>query len=246
MAKIKSTLETTRCSRCGINYAPESVSSTIDYTRTLCRKCKALFNEEVTLLNKFYIIPPVMVEGVKKMLLGLKEIYPDLDLDGGHLKQTPTRVARMFIELCSGLGQNPEEHIRTAFEESDYKGIVLTTNIQFTSLCMHHMAVFRGKAHVGYIPDGKIVGLSKLNRVVEILAARPQVQEQLTYQIAHIIHDNLKPKGTAVIIQAGHDCISVRGVKSKGSITKTSEMLGIFLDNKNNCKDELMQLIGEV
>lgn len=231
------------CNRCGIETLP-----TVNPVQTggivLCIKCSDLFAEETDLLHKFYCIPPLMVEGVKKMLLGLKSVYGELDLDSNHLKQTPTRVARMFIELCSGLGQDPDIHIKTAFEESDYKGIVLTSNIQFTSLCVHHMAVFRGIAHVGYIPDGKIVGLSKLNRVVEILSARPQVQEQLTYQVAHTIHDNLKPKGTAVIIQATHDCIAVRGVKSKGSITKTSEMLGIFLENKNNCKDELLHMIS--
>lgn len=233
------------CSRCGVETLP-----TINPVQTggvvLCIKCSDLFAEETALLHKFYVIPPLMVEGVKKMLLGLKEVYGDLELDSGHLKQTPTRVARMFIELCQGLGQNADLHVQTSFEESDYKGIVLTANIQFTSLCIHHLAVFRGKAHVAYIPDGKIVGLSKLNRVVEILSARPQVQEQLTYQIAHTIHDNLKPKGTAVIIQGTHDCIAVRGVKSKGSVTKTSEMLGIFLKNKNNCKDELLKLIGDI
>ena len=159
------------------------------------------------------------------------------------MEQTPSRVARMFLEICWGLGVDPAKHLGTTFEESDYSGIVLISGIQFTSLCMHHFAIFRGVAHVGYIPEKRIVGLSKINRIVEVLAARPQVQEQLTFQIANLLHEVLQPKGVAVVLEGSHDCIEVRGVRSKGSITKTSEMRGIFLDNKRNCKDEFMALL---
>lgn len=185
-----------------------------------------------------------MVQGVKAILNGLADVYPDLDLTSDHLAQTPTRVARMFVELCSGLGQDPVKHLSTAFEESSYTGIVASIGIPFVSLCCHHLVTFRGAAHVAYIPDGKVVGLSKLNRVVEAFAMRPQIQEQLTHQIASTIHETLKPKGTIVVLEARHDCIEVRGVKSKGSITKTCEVYGCFAENSKNCKEEFFTLAG--
>lgn len=184
-----------------------------------------------------------MIEGINLLLRGLKEVYPSLDITTEHLRQTPTRVARMFTELCSGLAQDPKMHLKTSFEETNCTGIVLVDRINFQSLCCHHLLTFRGIAHVAYIPNGRVVGLSKINRLVECLAARPQIQERLTYEIAHTLQDILQPKGVACVIEASHDCVETRGVRSKGSITKTSELTGIFLDNTKNCRDELMQLI---
>jgi len=237
-------LEKYYCSRCGVETLPTINSVNIDGI-VLCMKCSDLFAEETNLLHKFYCIPPLMVDGVKKVLEGLRSIYPDLNLESQHMKQTPARVARMFVELCSGLGQDPKRHLETAFVESNYGGIVLVKNIQFVSLCMHHLVPFRGVAHVGYIPEGKIVGLSKINRVVEILAARPQVQERLTRDVVHVIQNTLEPKGVMGVFQARHDCIEIRGVKSKGSSTMTSELTGIFIENSKNCKDEFLGLISE-
>lgn len=224
------------CKRCGAILILPHINS-------FCLKCADGYNLETKQLSNFYFVNKKMIAGVSNLLQGLKEVYPDLNLESEHLKQTPTRVARMFIELCRGLSQDPTAHLTTAFEESDYEGIVLVDNIHFQSLCCHHFAIFRGVAHVGYIPDGRVVGLSKINRVVEALACRPQIQEQLTYQIAHTINDTLNPRGVAVVIEGSHDCIEVRGIKSKGSTTKTSEMLGVFLQNKNGCKDELLKMI---
>lgn len=227
------------CTRCGADALKGSGSQ-------LCNKCYKSYHEELDLIQSFYDVPPLMIQGIDMVLKGLKQVYPNLDLSNGHFAQTPSRVARMFIELCSGLGQDPANHLETSFEEGDYGGIILIKDIQFTSLCAHHFAIFRGKAHVGYIPKNKrIIGLSKINRIVEILAARPQVQEQLTFQIAETINTHLKPKGIAVVVEAEHDCIAVRGVKSKGSTTKTSEMRGIFLKNYRQCKEEFMALIAQ-
>lgn len=222
------------CRRCG---------KSVSLNNVWCASCESSRNAETSELDLFYRPPVDAVQGIKLLLAGLKQAYPNLDLSTDHFTQTPHRVARMFIELCWGLGVDPKQHLKTAFEESNYDGIVLVSNIGFTSLCMHHFAIFRGVAHVGYIPRGRIVGLSKINRVVEIVAARPQVQEQVTYQIADIIDKTLKPKGVAVVVEGTHDCIEVRGVRSKGSVTKTSEMRGVFLQNSKNCKDEFFSLI---
>jgi GTP cyclohydrolase I len=149
----------------------------------------------------------------------------------------------MFTEICWGLSVDENRLMETSFEEDTYGGIVAVTNIGFTSLCKHHFAIFRGIAHVGYIPEGRLIGLSKINRLVEAIAARPQVQEHITYQIAETIDKTLSPKGVAVLLEGSHDCIEVRGVKSKGSITKTSEMRGCFLENAKNCKEEFFEMV---
>ncbi len=231
------------CARCG---KEESIN--LHQSRWgLCGKCCTLYEQELAQLNNYYYTPPTIVSGVQLILAGLKQIYPSLnsDLESDHMAQTPTRVARMFVELCWGLAQDPKVHLNTAFEESNYGGIVLVKNIHFVSLCMHHMVPFKGVAHVGYIPDGKIGGLSKINRVVEIIAARPQVQERLTRDVVYAIQDTLKPKGVMGVFQARHDCIEIRGVKSKGSSTVTSELTGIFIENSKNCKEEFLNLINE-
>jgi len=229
-------MSATACSRCGAKLLEQSAS-------TLCEKCHGAWLDERQQLSRFYDVPIKMIEGIRMVLDGLQEAYPAFKPQANHMDQTPARVGRMFLEICWGLGVDPAKHLGTTFEETQYGGIVLVSGIQFTSLCMHHFAIFRGIAHVGYIPNRRIVGLSKINRVVEILAARPQVQEQLTFQIADLLHSTLKPKGTMVVLEGSHDCIEVRGVRSKGSITKTSEVRGIFHDNKFNCKDEFMALI---
>ncbi len=224
------------CSRCGTSV--KGVTWPL-----LCDKCKALYSEEMHALNSFYYIPGGMIGGVQHLLQGLKDVYPALNLNSEHLRQTPHRVARMLVELCWGLGKDVKVHLATSFEETKYKGLIASTHIPFTSLCCHHFAIFRGVAHVGYLPAKGVVGLSKLNRTVEILAARPQVQENLTYEIAEAINNALKPKGVIVVLEGSHDCISVRGVKSQGSITTTCDVRGLFLENDRGCKDEFLQYI---
>ncbi|GIW82844.1 MAG: GTP cyclohydrolase 1 [Gemmatales bacterium] len=173
---------------------------------------------------------------VKEILLAVGE---DPQRDG--LRETPERVARMYVELFSGLRQDPRVLLQKTFREK-YDEIVLVKDIEFQSLCEHHLLPFLGKAHVAYLPDGKIVGLSKLARVVEALARRPQVQERLTSQLAEIIMTELQPKGVGVVIEAEHTCMTIRGVRKPGSMCTTSAMLGIFRDNPKT-RAELTALI---
>ena len=144
------------------------------------------------------------------------------------LLETPARVARMYEEICGGMNQNPAEYLSTTFEVSD-GGMVVERDIPFHSLCEHHLLPFFGKAHIGYIPsDNKIIGLSKLARIVDNFAKKPQVQERLTSDIADFLNDNLQPKGVAVIMEAEHMCMTMRGARAAGSKTQTSALRGIM------------------
>ncbi len=160
------------------------------------------------------------------------------------LKETPERVVRAFAEHFSGYGEDPREHLATTFGDvNGYDELVLITDIQLHSHCEHHMVPFVGKAHVAYIPGGRIVGLSKLARVVDVFAKRLQVQEKLTAQVADTINDELQPQGVAVIIQAQHFCMCYRGVRKPGSWTTTSKLHGVFLRDAA-ARMELFTLIG--
>jgi GTP cyclohydrolase I len=146
------------------------------------------------------------------------------------LRDTPRRVADMYAEVFAGLTIDPGEYLKVGFEEH-HKEMVVLRDIPFTSLCEHHLLPFVGKAHVGYIPAGRIVGLSKLARVVDGFAKRPQLQERLTSQIADTIIEELNPVGVGVVIEAQHFCMIVRGVKKPGSTMVTSAMRGLFRNN---------------
>ena len=146
------------------------------------------------------------------------------------LVDTPRRVADMYEEIFAGLASDPSEHLQVGFEEQ-HKEMIVLRDIPFNSVCEHHLLPFVGKAHVGYIPAGRIVGLSKLARVVEGFARRPQLQERLTSQIADAIDEALQPRGVGVIIEAQHFCMIVRGVKKPGSTMVTSAMRGLFRNN---------------
>jgi GTP cyclohydrolase IA len=146
------------------------------------------------------------------------------------LLRTPHRVARAYAELMAGLNEDPRVHLRTVFHER-YDEVVLLRDIEFHSLCEHHLLPFTGRAHVAYLPDGKVVGLSKLARLVEGYARRPQVQERLTTQIADALWEELSPIGAACIIEATHTCMTIRGVKKPGSTMVTSALRGIFQEN---------------
>ena len=164
------------------------------------------------------------------------------DPDRPGLQGTPRRVARMYAEMFAGLHVDPARHLKVIFPET-YDEMVLIRDIPFTSMCEHHLLPFRGVAHVAYIPDGKVTGLSKIARVIEEIARRPQVQERMTQQIADLIDEELRTKGVAVVISAEHSCMSIRGIKKPGSTTVTSALRGLFKNNQST-RAEFMSLIS--
>lgn len=160
------------------------------------------------------------------------------------LLETPARFVRGMEEHFAGYGQNAAEHLDRTFDEvQGYDELVLVSDIEVYSHCEHHMVPFVGKAHVGYIPNGRVVGLSKLARVVDVFAKRLQVQEKLTVQIARAIEESLAPHGVAVVLQCQHFCMCYRGVRKPGSWTTTSRLRGIFL-NDSAARIELLTLLG--
>lgn len=171
----------------------------------------------------------------------LIELGEDPERDG--LKKTPHRVAKALRDLTSGYREDPMEILRSALFDVDHSEIVLVRDIDFSSLCEHHMLPFLGKAHVAYLPRGKVVGLSKLARVVDTFARRLQVQERMTTQIARALQEALDPAGVAVVIEATHMCMAMRGVKKPHAVTVTSAMLGEFHEDPAT-RAELMKLIS--
>jgi len=171
----------------------------------------------------------------------LEAIGEDPDRDG--LRDTPSRVARMYEEICAGLFDDPSAHLQTTFE-ADHDEMVLEKDIPLYSICEHHLVAFHGRAHVAYIPndDGRVTGLSKIARLVDSYAKRPQVQERLTSQIADELERTLQPKGAMVVIEAEHLCMSMRGVKKPGVLTVTSAVRGLFRRNQAT-RDEAMRFI---
>jgi GTP cyclohydrolase I len=171
----------------------------------------------------------------------LKLIGEDPEREG--LEKTPVRVAKALNFLTMGYNHNPCEIINSAKFKEDYKQMVIVKDIDLYSMCEHHMLPFYGKAHVAYIPDGYITGLSKIARVVESFSRRLQVQERLTMQIRDCLQDCLNPLGVAVVIEAQHMCMQIRGVQKQNSVTTTSAFTGIFLE-KLNTREEFIHLIG--
>jgi GTP cyclohydrolase IA len=179
---------------------------------------------------------PRIARAVREILLAIGE---DPDREG--LKNTPSRVGRAYVELMAGLSEDPRRHLKTVFHEK-YDEVVLLRDIEFHSLCEHHLLPFTGRAHVAYLPDGKVVGLSKLARLVEGYARRPQVQERLTMQIADALMEELAPIGAACVIEAVHTCMTIRGAKKHGSTMVTSALRGIFKENPAS-RAEVLSLI---
>jgi GTP cyclohydrolase I len=173
---------------------------------------------------------------VREILLAVGE-NPDRE----GLRETPARVARMYAELFGGLHVDPRQHLKKFFSEICDE-VILVRDISFNSMCEHHLLPFMGTAHVAYLPNNRVVGLSKLARVVDEVARRPQVQERMTEQIAKILEEELHAKGVAVIIEAVHTCMTIRGVRKPGSVCVTSAMKGCFR-NKSSTRAELMTLI---
>jgi GTP cyclohydrolase I len=175
-------------------------------------------------------------QAVREILLAVGE---DPDREG--LQETPARVARMYAELFSGLHADPRQLLSKTFTQK-YDEMVLVRDIEFASTCEHHLLPFLGKAHIAYLPAGKIVGLSKLPRVVEVLAHRPQVQERMTEELADLLMGELKPRGVGVILEATHTCMTIRGVRKPSGVCTTSAMRGTFRENQAT-RNELMSLI---
>ena len=175
--------------------------------------------------------PPVDLQAIEQAVRNiLVAIGEDPDRDG--LAETPRRVAKSYAELFRGLNESPQKHLSRVFQQ-EHDDVVILRDIEFHSLCEHHLLPFTGKAHVAYLPDnGVVVGLSKLARTVDVFARRPQVQERLTNQIADAIHEHLRPKGVAVIIEAEHFCMKMRGVNKSGSQMVTSTLRGAFRDDR--------------
>ena len=157
------------------------------------------------------------------------------------IRNTPARVARMYAELLAGMREDPKEHIKGLFTEN-YDEIVLLRDIPFYSICEHHLMPFIGSAHVAYLPKGKVIGVSKLARVVDCFARRLQVQERLTDQISDFLMESLKPLGVAVVLEASHSCMTIRGIKKPGSIMVTSSLRGTFKSDPRS-RGEIMILM---
>ena len=171
----------------------------------------------------------------------LEAIGEDPEREG--LRGTPRRVARMYAEILSGIGGDPRSALDTIFQEDgEHEGVVVVREVTFYSLCEHHMLPFFGRAHMGYVPDGRIVGASKLARALEVVARRPQMQERLTAQLADAIYDVLRPDGAGVVVEAEHLCMSMRGVGKEGSLILTTATRGEFAKGVTT-RRELVELL---
>lgn len=177
-------------------------------------------------------------KAVNEILLAVGE---DINREG--LRKTPQRVAKMYTELLAGMHENPKEHLRSVFTEN-YDEIVLLRDIPFYSICEHHLMPFIGSAHVAYLPHGKVLGVSKLARIVDCFARRLQTQERLTGQIADFIMDSLKPLGVVVVLEASHSCMTIRGIKKPGSLMVTSALRGVFRKDPKSRSEVLTLMRG--
>jgi GTP cyclohydrolase I len=181
----------------------------------------------------------IIMNSVRDILIAVGE-----DPDRVGLLETPKRVANMYEEMFAGLDEDPKQHLKL-FDETSNDEVVIVRDIPFASMCEHHLLPFVGKAHIAYIPsNNKIIGLSKFARIVDNFAKKPQVQERLTSDIADFLNDNLQPKGVAVIIEAEHMCMSIRGAKASGSITQTSALRG-RMKNDAKTRAEVLALLNK-
>jgi GTP cyclohydrolase IA len=184
----------------------------------------------------FQVDLPRIERAVREILTAVGE---DPDREG--LLETPARVARMYAEIFGGLHIDPAIYLQKTFTQK-HDEMVLVKDIAFSSCCEHHLLPFTGQTHIAYLPDGQVVGLSKLARITETIARRPQVQERMTEDLADLIMRELKPRGVGVIVEAAHSCMTIRGVKKPGAMTITSAMRGLFKTNPMT-RNELMALV---
>jgi GTP cyclohydrolase I len=185
-------------------------------------------------------IDQVMIEAAVRQIL--EAIGENPGREG--LRETPRRMAEAYAELFSGVGEDPAELLTIGFDEEDHHEMVVLKDIPFHSMCEHHLLPFHGVAHVGYIPNGRIAGISKLARLVEVLARRPQVQERLASQVVDHLMNGLQAKGAAVVIEATHLCMTMRGIRKPGSLMVTSATRGLFRDDPRT-RSEFFSLIGD-
>lgn len=182
----------------------------------------------------------------EKIMNAVRDILEAVGEDPNRagLLETPKRVANMYEEIFAGLHQDPKQHLKF-FDEKSNDEMVIVRDIPFASMCEHHLLPFVGKAHIAYIPsDNKIIGLSKLSRIVDNFAKRPQVQERLTHDIADFLNDNMNPKGVAVIMEAEHMCMTIRGAKASGSKTQTSALRGM-MKTDSRTRAEVLALLSK-
>lgn len=194
-------------------------------------------------LDEAHAAPPSGAVDLKRIEKAVREILASVgeDPDRDGLLETPARVARMYAELFTGLREDPRQHLKKFFVEK-YDEVVLVKDISFNSVCEHHLLPFMGVAHIGYLPNGRVIGLSKLARVVEVVSRRPQVQERMTETIADLLVSELDAKGVAVVVEATHTCMTIRGIRRPGSLCVTSAMRGIFRSHLSS-RSEIMTLI---
>ena len=181
---------------------------------------------------------------VDRVATHMKEVMKELHLDLGdpNYTDTPDRVAKMYLEMFHGLFEGAEPKVTTFPNEEGYHHMVIEREIPFYSMCAHHFVPFYGHAHIAYIPESRIVGLSKLPRILEFYAKRPQLQERLTEQVAEFLEHSLHPQGVMVVIEARHLCVEMRGVKKPGALTTTSALRGCFADRK--VREEFLALLA--
>ena len=180
---------------------------------------------------------------LKRIERAVREILTAVgeDPDREGLIETPARVARMYAEIFGGLHLDPAVYLQKTFTQQ-HDEMVLVKDISFSSCCEHHLLPFTGTVHIAYLPDGQVIGLSKLARITEVIARRPQVQERMTEDLAELITRELKPRGVGVIVEAAHSCMTIRGVKKPGAMTITSAMRGLFKTNPMT-RNEFMALV---
>lgn len=180
---------------------------------------------------------------LKRIERAVREILTAVgeDPDREGLVETPARVARMYAEIFGGLHIDPAVYLQKTFTQQ-HDEMVLVKDITFSSCCEHHLLPFTGAVHIAYLPDGRVVGLSKLARITEVVARRPQVQERMTEDLAELVMRELRPRGVGVIVEAAHSCMTIRGVKKPGAMTITSAMRGLFKTNPMT-RNELMALV---
>jgi len=202
------------------------------------------FTQVAEALQDFFVLPEVSSEPVSPIDCAVHDILVSIGEDPTRqgLQKTPERVRRMYAELTSGYTTDPVKLINGAIFDVDYDEMVMVKNIEFYSLCEHHMLPFFGKVYVAYIPDGKVVGLSKIPRIVEMFARRLQVQERMTTEIAQFIDQVLQPRGVAVFIEGSHMCSMMRGVKKSEATMTTNAFLGAFKEDKDLRAEFLAQV----
>ncbi|MEK6623744.1 MAG: GTP cyclohydrolase I [Bdellovibrionota bacterium] len=196
---------------------------------------------------ELYEAHKLMASGYKTVLEALKMAYPTFDLNDPNITDSHNRMARALLEMCSGLGATNCETVNTTFPSEKYNEVILLKNIDFTSLCAHHFIPFTGVAHVAYLPDvthheGRVVGLSKLARIVDVHAQRPQLQERMCYNIMEALKSELKPAGVMVVVQAAHGCLTCRGARKANAVMLTSALDGKFKEDPK-LRQEFLALI---